>query len=163
MSGGAPAANTAITILHVPSGTRQTTATNADGVFDARGLRVGGPYTITIGKRAYSGIFVDLGKTVDFAADLSAPVEEVTAVDVVAGRRDYTQGPKTVLSADDIQSVVTITRDVRDIARRDALVSQDVSGARSGANQGGISIAGLLKTDAGLEGDLPRQDMKGVY
>jgi len=142
MSGGAPAANTAITILHEPSGTRRTTATNADGVFDARGLRVGGPYTITIGKRAYSGIFVDLGKTVDFAADLSAPVEEVAAVEVVAGRRDNTQGPKTVLSADDIQSVVTITRDVRDIARRDALVSQDVSGARSGANQGGISIAG---------------------
>src|SRR4051812_20020397 len=67
---GVPAANTAITILHVPSGTRQTTSTNSEGVFDARGLRVGGPYTITVGSRAYSGVYVDLGKTVDFNADL---------------------------------------------------------------------------------------------
>ena len=41
-------------------------------MFDARGLRVGGPYTITVGNRAYTGIYVDLGKTVDFDADLSA-------------------------------------------------------------------------------------------
>jgi outer membrane receptor for ferrienterochelin and colicin len=139
---GAPAANTAVTILHVPSGTRQTTATNSEGVFDARGLRVGGPYTITVGSRAYSGVYVDLGKTVDFDADLAAAPEEVQAITITAGRRDNTQGPKTVLTADDIASVVTINRDIRDVARRDILVSQDMSGARSGANQGGISIAG---------------------
>ncbi len=141
-NGGAPAANTAVTILHTPSGTRQTTATNADGVFDARGLRVGGPYTITVGSRAYSGIYVDLAKTVDFNADLAAAAEEVQAITVTAGRRDNTQGPKTVLGADAIASVVTINRDIRDVARRDILVSQDLSGSRSGANQGGISIAG---------------------
>jgi outer membrane receptor for ferrienterochelin and colicin len=138
--GGAPAANVAVTILHEPSGTRQTTSTNADGVFDARGLRVGGPYTVTVGSRSYGGVFVDLARTNDFVVDLAA--QEVQALEVIAGRVDDTQGPKSVLGADQIQSVVTINRDIRDIARRDVLVSQDLSGNRSGANGGGISIAG---------------------
>ncbi len=145
-AGTVAAANATVVILHEPSGTRLTTVTNATGAFDASGLRVGGPYTITItspaGKRAYSGVFVDLGKTVAFDADVSAPVEAVEAVTVVAGRRDSTEGPKTVLNAAAIQTVVTITRDIRDVARRDILVTQDASGTRAGANSGGISIAG---------------------
>ena len=145
-AGAAPAANATVTILHEPSGTRLTTVTNAEGAFDASGLRVGGPYTITItspaGKRAYGGVFVDLGKTLAFDADLTAQVEAVEAVTVVAGRRDSTEGPKTVMNAAAIQTVVTINRDIRDIARRDILVTQDASGTRAGTNGGGISIAG---------------------
>ena len=138
---GMPVANKAVTILHTPSGTRQTTVTNAAGVFDARGLRVGGPYTITVGDKAYPNIFVELGKTLDFTADLT-PASQVQAVEVVAtGRRNSDQGPVTLLNRDAIQSVVSITRDIRDLAGRDILVNQD-SANRSGTNAGGISIAG---------------------
>ena len=139
---GAPAPNKAVTILHIPSGTRQTTVTNASGIFDARGLRVGGPYTITVADKAYPNIFVELGKTLDFTADLT-PASQVAAVEVVAtGRRNSDQGPVTLLNRDAIQSVVSVTRDIRDLAGRDILVNQDSSSARAGTNSGGISIAG---------------------
>jgi outer membrane receptor for ferrienterochelin and colicin len=142
-SGGAPAANAAVTITHEPSGTKLTTVTNDQGAFDANGLRVGGPYTITIGARTYNNVFVDLGRVLPFTADLAeAPQETVEAVTVTAGRRDSTQGPKSVLNADQIKTVVSITRDIRDVARRDILVSQDANGSRAGVNAGGISIAG---------------------
>ncbi len=41
---GAPIAGATVTIIHTPSGTKTTLVTDAAGVFDARGLRVGGPY-----------------------------------------------------------------------------------------------------------------------
>ena len=142
VSGAAPAANTAVTIVHTPSGTRQNTATNAAGVFDARGLRVGGPYTISVGGKSYDGVYLELGKTFVFNADLAEA--EVQAVEVVAtaANRDKEQGPKTVISRRAIEAVVSVNRDIRDIARGDILVASDLSGARSGTNSGGISIAG---------------------
>ncbi|MBM4232108.1 MAG: carboxypeptidase regulatory-like domain-containing protein, partial [Gammaproteobacteria bacterium] len=39
-SGGKALSGANITILHTPTGTRSTQTTNAEGVFDARGLRV---------------------------------------------------------------------------------------------------------------------------
>lgn len=38
-----PVANATVVITHTPSGTRSLTSSGSDGVFDARGLRVGGP------------------------------------------------------------------------------------------------------------------------
>ena len=37
-----------VTIVHTPTGTRSVQTTNASGVYDARGLRIGGPYTVEI-------------------------------------------------------------------------------------------------------------------
>src|SRR5688572_27612245 len=44
---GAPAVGASVVVLHVPTGTSVTTATNADGNYSVRGLRVGGPYKVT--------------------------------------------------------------------------------------------------------------------
>ena len=45
---GAVVPNAAVTITHTPSGTVSLATTNASGAFSARGLRVGGPYTVAI-------------------------------------------------------------------------------------------------------------------
>ena len=47
-SGGAPVAGATVEVLNVPSGTRSTLTTDANGNFSATGLRVGGPYTVTV-------------------------------------------------------------------------------------------------------------------
>ena len=44
---GASVRGASVVIVHTPSGTRSQTATDANGTFNARGLRPGGPYTLT--------------------------------------------------------------------------------------------------------------------
>src|SRR3546814_15376895 len=43
-----PVANAEVTITHVESGTVSRATTDDSGRYNARGLRVGGPYTITV-------------------------------------------------------------------------------------------------------------------
>ena len=47
---GQPVAGAEVTITHIDSGTVSRATTDAAGRYTARGLRVGGPYTITINK-----------------------------------------------------------------------------------------------------------------
>lgn len=144
---GAAVANASVTVVHKPSGTRSTTVTGASGAFDARGLRVGGPYTVTVtapggGSKIFNDLFLSLGKTTDLGVELGDSAEVESIVVSAASRANNDQGPKTVLNRDDLNSVVAVTRDPRDFARRDILVAQDLSGGRAGTNAGGISIAG---------------------
>jgi outer membrane receptor for ferrienterochelin and colicin len=139
---GAPIAGANVTIVHTPSGTRSTVSSDASGVYDARGLRVGGPYVITVASGEFEpetieGVNLTVGDTLRLNVDL----ESAVAVDaiIVTAARDVTSentGTSSTLNRDDIQSVVTINRDIRDLARRNVLVSQNSRG------DGGISIAG---------------------
>lgn len=142
-TGGEPVANASVTLVHRPSGTRATTSTEASGSFDLRGLRIGGPYTVTIGAagqppKVINNVFLEVSKTRDLEIDL-AEVEELVVTGTV---RQSEQGPSTTLTAQEIATVVSVSRDPRDLARRDILVAQDLSGGRSGTNSGGVSIAG---------------------
>ena len=47
---GKPVAGATVVILHKESGSSNTQTTDGDGRYNARGLRVGGPYTITVTK-----------------------------------------------------------------------------------------------------------------
>src|SRR3546814_3467966 len=62
-----PVANAEVTITHVESGTVSRATTDDSGRYNARGLRVGGPYTITVtkagtGTDTEEGIYLDLTK-----------------------------------------------------------------------------------------------------
>ncbi|MCI3133220.1 TonB-dependent receptor [Phenylobacterium aquaticum] len=140
---GAPVDKASVTVVHTPSGTRAVTAVDA-GAFDLRGLRVGGPYTVTVTAqgfptKVYKNVFLQVGQTLKLNVDL-AEVEEFVVTG--SGNRNSDQGPKTVLDQNAIKTIVTINRDPRDLARRDMLVAQDLSGGRAGTNSGGVSIAG---------------------
>ena len=57
-----------IQVVHVPSGTRYATVTNADGRYTIQGMRVGGPYTIKVSYIGYqpteiSNVTLQLGET----------------------------------------------------------------------------------------------------
>lgn len=142
-AGGAPVAGAQVTIIHLPSGTTNTATTDVEGNFNARGLRVGGPYRITVAggdfeSKTLDGVNLTLGETTDLNFDV-ANLAEVEAV-VVTAQRDPTAdntGANQVLSRDDIDAVVSVSRDIRDIARRNILTSQDAVGQGQG-----ISIAG---------------------
>ena len=129
---GAPVAGAQVTILHVPSGTGSAITTDAAGNFNATGLRVGGPFSVTVTAAGHPSTTVTDVQTViaqayDLPIDLSAPAEgsDATSGEVVVtasrlpSARTVSQGPATVLTAEQIANVASINRDVRDLMRRD--------------------------------------------
>ena len=54
---GQPVAGAEVTITHVESGTVSRITTDASGRYSARGLRVGGPYTISVNKAGSGSSF----------------------------------------------------------------------------------------------------------
>src|SRR3546814_8286174 len=69
-----PVANAEVTITHVESGTVSRATTADSGRYKARGLRVGGPYTITVTK-AGTSTDTDESTYLDLTKILSAHVQ----------------------------------------------------------------------------------------
>lgn len=148
-AGGTAVEGASIELVHKPSGTRLTTASGSGGGFNARGLRVGGPYTVTITAKGYppkvlKDIYLEVSQTRDIDVDLAGANEVEELVVTAAGSKNSEQGPKTVLDRVHIQEVASVNRDPRDLARRDIMVFQDLNtgASRVGVNAGGVSIAG---------------------
>jgi hypothetical protein len=78
----------AIIAVHVPSGTRYGTVTNADGRFNIQGMRTGGPYKVEISfvgfnKATLTEINLSLGETFVLNTNLKDNTTEVGEVTVV--------------------------------------------------------------------------------
>lgn len=136
---GAPAAGAEVTIVHTPSGTRSVTNVNDQGRFQAGGLRVGGPYTVTITApgaepQVLEGIFISLGEPFALDLALGSQMEEI----VVSGQRiaARTVGVGTNFGSEQIANAPSIARDLKDIIRNDPKVFIDVT------NSNAIQIAG---------------------
>ncbi|WDE03144.1 TonB-dependent receptor [Thalassomonas viridans] len=133
---GNDAANVKITVLHQPSGTVSEFVTNDSGVFIAKGLRVGGPYTIYIDSdqhqdTALENIFLSLGDTYRLNTQLE-PQVEVERI-AVTGHR-FTQdvgGSNSVFGADAIENTPSFDKDIKDIARMNPLATINGSGEMS--------------------------------
>lgn len=152
---GSPAANTKIIIVHKPSGTSSEVRTNAEGTFSVKGLRVGGPYTVTIDSDTYRdaqmrNLYLQLGKTLRLDQQLqSEAMEEV----VVLGTKtsSSTTGANSVFSAEDIKNAPAFNRDLKDIVRNNPMVVVDEDGNLSigGANPryNSITVDGMGQND----------------
>ena len=141
----APVANATVTITHTPSGTRNTTRTDAAGRYDASGLRVGGPYTVEIiaagfGASRTEGVSLGLGDQQKLDIALEAAAQTV----VVTGKRGAllsNPGSRTRIGREQLGQVVTYKRDIREAARRDPLTQLDPNTRGTGPS-GGLYIAG---------------------
>ncbi|MDG5496556.1 TonB-dependent receptor [Niveispirillum sp. BGYR6] len=138
-SSGAPAAGAQVEIVHTPSGTRSVTTVNSEGRFQASGLRVGGPYTVTVSSsdakpQVVEGVFVSLGEPYALDLVLGESINEI----VVSGQRaaPTTVGIGTRFNQRQIENAPTINRDLKDIVRNDPKVFVDVT------NSNAIQIAG---------------------
>lgn len=106
---GAPAAGASIIAMHVASGTRYATQAREDGHYSVRGMRVGGPYTITVRRiglqpQSRDSVFVTLGEvsTVDF--ELKANAVQLEGVVVKSTT-------SSILSADRSGAATTVSRE----------------------------------------------------
>jgi len=150
-AGGAPVAGATVTITHVPSGTTANTTTDANGNFNASGLRVGGPFTVTVKAEGHPQTSItDINTVVAQAFDLPIDLQPAQGVETAAGgdvvvtaaklpnARTVSQGPATVLSATQIAAVASVNRDIRDLMRRDPFARLDYSDGNGRA----VSFAG---------------------
>jgi hypothetical protein len=139
---GAGVAGAEVVVTHVPSGTQSSTTTDEAGAYSVSGLRVGGPFTVTVtppgaAAQQITGIFLQAGQP--FRLPFELAVEEDAAAIVVTGVRGARQtsnGPITALNREDIEGVASVNRDIRDLARRDPFVNMDLSNSRT------IEVAG---------------------
>jgi len=53
---GAPVAGATVTVTHRPTGSANTSVTGPDGFYSARGLRVGGPYSVAVASSSGQGL-----------------------------------------------------------------------------------------------------------
>ncbi|MFL5521207.1 MAG: carboxypeptidase-like regulatory domain-containing protein, partial [Gemmatimonadales bacterium] len=127
---GKSVANATVTIRHVETGVVTTVTTDAEGRYVQRGLRTGGPYTITASKdgvtESKDGVFLVLAET--NAVDVQLPKREVitvTAGTLLADKFSPTaMGATTQIGKAEIESLPSIGRNLQDLARTDPRVAQ---------------------------------------
>jgi Carboxypeptidase regulatory-like domain len=140
-SASGPVAGATVTIVHEPSGTTATSTTDADGGFSASGLRVGGPFSVTVDADGFQSaqitdISLSAGQSFRLPVTLEAQQEIVVTASALRGATEKSNGPITALGREDIEGVASINRDIRDIARRDPFVTIDLANSRT------IEVAG---------------------
>lgn len=135
-SAGLPVAGATVEVLHEETGQLQRVTTENNGRFRLLGLRVGGPYRITVSApgymRAMEGeIFLALGQTRSVNITLFADDDDIFELDAfeVTGRdqsflfsSDF-MGSGTTLDGEAIAALPTVTRSLSDITRLDPRVA----------------------------------------
>jgi outer membrane receptor for ferrienterochelin and colicin len=144
---GQPVADATVTVVHVPTGTRSTTTTRTNGQYNLSGLRVGGPYSVTVTGKDYTpettnDLYLDLGSAGTANFTLSTEVIQLEAMSVT-GSRDSIFGSGKIGTGSsftdrDIENVSTVRRNIQDVAVLDsrmALMSLDQGGQLSAQGQ----------------------------
>ncbi|MFV8782597.1 TonB-dependent receptor [Microbulbifer sp. SA54] len=155
-NGEVPVGNATVTIIHQPSNSRSIIQSNDSGRFSASGLRVGGPYTITVttesGEEVLDGIYLTLDEALSLPINLGSngvSLNDLEEVVVTAEAQQYTnQGANSIFGEDQIGSVATFNRDLKDVIRANplAVVSPDgteLSIAGSNPKYNSLTIDGV--------------------
>jgi hypothetical protein len=164
-------AGATVVAVHVPSGTKYTTTTRNDGRFNLPGLRVGGPYTLTVSFVGYKqqhqdSITLNLGQ--DYTADFALITEATQLSDVVVTTASQGKvfnnsrtGAQEIVTRGQIERLPTINRSIQDFARLEpsanvTLGGLSFGGAYSGFNN--LTVNGAdFNNSFGLSGSLGGQ------
>ena len=139
---GLPIAGAQVTIVHLPSGTTEFTLTNESGGFTARGLRVGGPYDVTVQaagmqQSAIEDLFTQLTKRTSITLFMQ-PIEQLADIEVTGSTaRDVSIGVDSRYGAHEIRELPSISRDIKDIVRIDPKAWVDPT------NSDALEVAGV--------------------
>ncbi|CAM2070526.1 TonB-dependent receptor [Sulfidibacter corallicola] len=144
-SNNQPLPGVVINGVHEPTGTRYSAVTRADGRYDLRNVRVGGPYTITATMPGFktqqrNNLFLKLGETQEINFQMTVDAVEETLVvvaDTNALINPGRQGAASNVSEEAIEKLPTVNRAISDFARTNPYF-QDYS--EGGAST--LSVAG---------------------
>jgi len=163
-----PVSGAQVTIVHAPSGTVSNATTGVDGRYSARGLRVGGPYTITIVKDGVSetreGVYLQLAETTAVDATLGQDTTTLAAVEVTGTNvlsevfSADSMGATTSVNREQLDAFASVNRNLQDYARLDPRLSQtdkergEISLGGQNSRFNSVTIDGVNTSDTfGLE------------
>lgn len=144
---GTPVSNVTVEVIHTPTGTRKTLITTGNGIFQAKGLTVGGPYIIKLQDgsqmqaNSIDDLFLQLGRTASIelvAAPQQAEFETISITGTAQMAGAYKEGPGSEFNESDIVNTPAISRDIKSLLKRDSKIVVDPTADGGPA----LSIAG---------------------
>jgi len=158
---GAPVSGATAIIRHTPTGTVSTAITNQAGVYSARNLRVGGPYTVTISgadfeTKTIEDIFIGVDDTFPLDVTVGAGSgDEIIVIGTVTTQDYLDTGLSSNFNLEELNNVASIGRDIADVAELDpfATINTQSGGAKeltiAGANNrfNSLTIDGVALND----------------
>ncbi|KGM56854.1 Oar protein [Lysobacter arseniciresistens ZS79] len=165
---GQPVAGAEVTIVHTESGTVSRVVTDDSGRYNARGLRVGGPYSITINKAgagtsSEEDVYLPLNQVTTVDAQLNNDLTTLQSVQVVGELLPEIfgadkMGTGTNVDREQIESLPSIQRNIQDYMRLDPRLAQtdkgrgEISAGGQNTRFNSIRIDGVSTNDPfGLE------------
>jgi hypothetical protein len=165
---GNPIVNADVIITHTESGTIRRATTDANGRYNARGLRVGGPYTVLVladgfQSKSSENVFLQLAQTGSINLFLEPAAQQLEEIEVVAATQSMifspdAMGAGTTVTSETISSLPSIRRDLQDYARLDPRLSQtdkeraEISALGQNSRFNSITIDSVTTNDTfGLE------------
>ena len=121
-----PIVGATVQVVHDPSGTQYGAVTNVDGRFNIQGMRVGGPYTVTVKyigyqTKVFKQITLQLGETYNLSVWLAEDANQLGEVVVMGKSSKFAAtektGATTNISNQMIQNLPTVNRSISDLAR----------------------------------------------
>ena len=142
-SSGAPLSGVTVVVTHIPTGTTSTITTNASGIYNARGLKVGGPYRVRLADgsevtaQSTDDLFLTLGtaSTVNLTANAAGMVEEVIVTASQLSSMIKT-GASSLYGSDELSNMPSIGRDIKNTIQQDPSIWIDPT------NTNALGIAG---------------------
>jgi hypothetical protein len=159
---GNPIVGATVSAVHVPSGTRYGVLTRADGRFLIPGMRVGGPYTVSVNYIGYEpltrqDVTLNLGVATDMQFALREAAIGVEGVTVTA-ERDATFSPDrtgaaTSVRREALETMPTVNRRIEDFTRLTPQAGAGLSFAGQDNRLNNITVDGsFFNNSFGLAG-----------
>lgn len=151
---GSPVANAEVTLIHEPSSNVKVTTTNASGAYAFTGLRVGGPYQVTVVAAGHEPqtkqqVFLSAGKREHVAMTLQSS-EVITVIGTAPTPR--TTSSSSEFNTRDIASAPAGDNDIKSVIRLDPGVvlhsaenEMSINGINSRFNS--VTIDGIREND----------------
>ncbi len=159
-----PVIGATVRIVHEPSGTQYNTVTNMNGQYSVQGMRVGGPYKVTISylgstTQTFTGVTLQLGETYRLNAKMKENADMLEEV-VVTGKQTkfhtMKTGAATNITSAQITSMPTVNRSITELTRLSPYGGNGMTFAGSDGRTANFTVDGAdFNNNFGLSDGLP--------
>ena len=163
---GEPLTGAAVVAVHMPSGTQYAAVANLDGNYMINGMRVGGPYRVTItflGYQTveYTDVTLQLAETFNLNAQVKPDNEMLESSVVIAAptsrfATSVKTGAATNISTSQITELPTVSRSFTDIAKLSPYGGNGMNFSGSSGRSANFTVDGAnVNNNFGLSTALP--------